>query len=225
MARWSKSATTLLGGTDNNIVFGETITGTDQYYDVLFSENSGITAYSVNQDKTFTVSSSDLLSVGQKITFVNDTSIYTITELSGNQIVLDQQPKIDCSSGCGNEIQFLVDLTDSTFEFKLTPRTATLEDGRNGIEIKSITPVDPTKTITGIVLTDVPGFSLENGQVRLLLTNEILEPVILPLTYSTTQSILLTGYYSVTENAIDPMPAITRKQRVCLKLVTDGFIV
>jgi hypothetical protein len=228
--RFSKSALAILGGVDRNVLLDEKLSGEDISYDLLFTYNTDVQVLEVNTvNNQLRLSSVDLFAVNDSITFGSGNQLHTITEINSadKKVTLDSLPKDISNLPC---VSIPYDLSNADFEFKLTPRVAELEDGRQGVDIVSISTVDPTKTITGNVITSVPTFSLAKGQLRLFVPESAISASVTPIVeqpdYNTDTSVLLTGFYSVKLTAPDAVtPRRTIKQRIAIILRTDGVVV
>ena len=226
MSRWSNSALVLLGGTDRNIVLTESLLGEDIQLDVMFTAPTPtkVTRISRDENKIYVSDHIDLFQAGQKIGFSckHDTSLYTIQEVNetDNSIKLVEPVPLTIQA---ETIEFPIDLTDYTLDFKVIPRKAVVVDGRNGLDIESISAITPGATAIGTVITS-PSERLD-GRMKLHIPAATINAAVQPFTLDTDEVIMLTGYYSITSPVVGTNPASTKKQRITIVTRTDGVTI
>ena len=222
MARWTNASLVTLGGVDKNVIIDELTYGENQFWDTTFSYPNGLKIQSVSGLILTVTGDTSVVAVNGKILVTGTTSYLTITAIAGQTITVDR--------AIGNSfnnytLESPLDLTGCTLEFKFAPRVATVVDGRNGLDITAIADVE-SPTVTGSVLTTVPGKLLTLGQVRLSLTATqigVIEPI---PELDNDQVLMLTGYFSVTMPSSDGVtPQQIKIQRMAISLITDGIVV
>jgi hypothetical protein len=222
--RWSQASLAKLGGAEN-IVIKELLFGEDFYADINFTTDSDTTVGLVNHtNKTIVVHGNyDIFSVGDYISFSCSNTLYQILDIKDNVFTLDSLPTHSITS---HRVELPRDLTGALFEFKLRKRTAIVQDTRQGIDIVSMTAIDPAIEITADVLTDIIGKSLVNGQIRVSLPEERISDLVIPTSDPETgEVVMLTGYLQVTLPVTGNEPSQKLKTRYCIVYRTDGFIV
>lgn len=223
MARWSNATLVALGGFDKNVIIDELLYGEDNYYDISFltpiqrtvTTSSGTTV-------NFSGGDNSVFAVGDLVSFGNDSKLYEIATVNTSSIVLTATPQTTPASG--DDIQSPIDLASATFQFRLLEQSATInDDTRSGVDISNIVPIAGKEVINldNNIVTNVPGLSLELGQLRVLINAANLTdvPVI-----DTTSPPFYTGYIGVTLPQVDvSTPAQTKKQRICFIVRSDGL--
>jgi hypothetical protein len=226
MSRWSNSALVLLGGTDRNIVLTESLLGEDVQLDVMFTAPtpSIVTRIERATNKIYVSDHIDLFQAGQKIGFSckHDTSLYTIQAVNtlDNSLTLVEPVPMTIQS---DTIEFPIDLTNYTLDFKVIPRKATVVDGRNGLDIESIDAITPGAVAIGTVITSLS--ERLDGRMKLHIPAATINTAVQPFTLDTDEVIMLTGYYSITSPVVDATPASTKKQRITIVTRTDGVTI
>ena len=212
----------MLGGIDSNIVMDQMIYSENNFWDVTFSHQNGLKIQSVSGMVITVTGDTSVVSVGSKILVTGTTQYLTITAISGQLITVNQEIG---NSFTNRTLESPLDLTGATLAFKFAPRIATVVDSRNGLDITAMEEVD-SPTVTGTVITNVPGKLLTLGQVRLSLTATQIG-VITPIPeLADDQVLLLTGYFSVTMPSPDGItPEQVKLQRMCIQLITNGIVV
>lgn len=222
MARWTNSSLVTLGGVDKNIVLDEMIYGESNFWDLTMSYPNGLKIQTVSGLVLTVTGDTSIVSVGNKILVTGTTSYLTIASISGQTITVDRAIG---NSFNNRTLESPLNLTGCTLAFKFAPRIATVVDGRNGLDITAIADVE-SPTVTGSVLTTVPGKLLTLGQVRLSLTATqigVIEPI---PELDNDQVLMLTGYFSVTMPSSDGVtPQQVKLQRMAITLITDGIVV
>ena len=220
--RWTNASLVTLGGVDKNVIIDELTYGESQFWDTTFSYPNGLRIQTVSGQVITVTGDTSVVTVNSKILITGTTQYLTITSIAGQLITVN--------SAIGNSynnrtLESPLDLTGCTLEFKFAPRIATVIDGRNGLDITAMADVE-SPTVTGSVLTTVPGKLLTLGQVRLSLTATqigVIEPI---PELDTDQVLMLTGYFSVTMPSSDGVtPQQVKKQRMAITLITDGIVV
>ena len=222
MARWTNASLVQLGGVDKNVLIDELTYGENNFWDVTFSYPNGLKIQTVSGSVITVTGDTSVVAVNGKILITGTTTYLTITAIAGQLITVSQAIG---NSYNNRTLESPLDLTNSTLEFKFAPRIATVVDGRNGLDITSIADVE-SPTVTGSVLTNVPGKLLTLGQVRLSLTATqigVIEPI---PELDDDQVLMLTGYFAITMPSPDGItPQQIKKQRMAISLITDGLVV
>ena len=221
MARWTNESLKKLSGTDRNIVIDEILYGESKFIDVTYLAPTNIKVMSLGTKSVTLIGDLSILAVDDYVNVTCGTELYKITQidLDNNVITLDGQP-----TSINEYLYFPIDLTNCVNEFKLAARKATVEDTRVGLDITAIEFLEPTPVVTGTVITDVPGKSLTNGQVRLSLSSSQLEALEPLPELDDNECLMLTGFFSYKEPAVGSTPEQTKKQRICFVIRTDGVI-
>lgn len=222
MARWTNASLVQLGGVDKNVLIDELTYGENNFWDVTFSYPNGLKIQTVSGSVITVTGDTSVVAVNGKILVTGTTTYLTITAIAGQLITVNQAIG---NSFNNRTLESPLDLTGCTLEFKFAPRVATVVDGRNGLDITAIADVE-SPTVTGSVLTTVPGKLLTLGQVRLSLTATqigVIEPI---PELDNDQVLMLTGYFSVTMPSSDGVtPQQVKKQRMAISLITDGIVI
>jgi hypothetical protein len=226
MARWSNASLVKLGGTDRNVIIDEILYGEGAYWDVQFNAPTNNRVVGVNsQSNQIRISGDPTIHVvGDFISFTCNSTLYEIVAVQSDIITVNQPVSSELT---GEYVQLPIDITNSQVLFRLTQRIATVVDGRNGLDIVDIKPIVGAPEVIGDVSVTVPGQLQTRGEARLILAATDIVGSITPLPeLDNDQVIMLTGYFSVTNQATDPStPAQTKKQRFCVVIRTDGIVV
>jgi hypothetical protein len=222
MARWSNATLVALGGFDKNVIIDELLLGEDNYYDITFLTDLQRTVSGVASNViTFSGGNNSPFQVDQYVSFGNNSDLFKIIAVGTNTITLYSTPSVGPLSG--DAIQSPIDLSTSTFQFRLLEHTATInDDTRAGVDISNITPKAGATLLnldTNIV-TDVTGKSLTNGQIRAFINaNDLVDNPII----DTTTPPFYTGYIGVTLPSYGTgTPQQVKKQRICFIVRADG---
>lgn len=222
MARWSNATLVALGGFDKNVIIDELLWGEDNYYDITYLADTQRTiATIVGTTVTFRGGDNLVFQPYNYVSFGNSSELYEILTVGDSSFTIDRTPPVLPSSG--DAIQSPINLTQAEFQFRLLEHTATInDDTRQGVDLSNITPKAGAQVLNldGNVLTNVPGKSLELGQIRVIIHgNDLVDN---PLIDSTTPP-LYTGYIGVVLAGPDGVtPSQVKKQRICFILRADG---
>lgn len=240
MARWSKATLVALGGFEKNVIIDELLFGEDNYYDITFLSDTLRTVVSFNSATnvvTFQGGDNTVFTVGDYVSFGDNSSLYLITNVGSTTITLAATPYPAPTNG--QSIQVPINLTTATFQFRMRQQSADINDdpgNRDGATISNITPyvisTNPTVYAQEIdldanVKTNVPSLSLALGQIRVLVNGGDLKPAPneseIPPVLDTTTPCFYTGFIAVNLPAPDGVtPVQTKKQRICFVVRSDG---
>lgn len=223
MARWANSTLVALGGFDKNVIIDELLIGEDNYYDITFLADTQRVVVGISTNiVTFRGGDNSLFTVGKKVSFGNSSTLYTILSKTANTITINQQPYVTPVNG--DPIQIPIDLTGSSFEFRLLQHSADVnDDSREGVKIENIQafPGATTKVLDSNVVTTVPSYSLVDGQVRVLINDTDLTDT---QNLDTISPPLYLGYLGVNLPGPDSVtPVQTKKQRMAFIVRSDGL--
>ena len=224
MARWANSTLVALGGFDKNVIIDELLIGEDNYYDITFLADTQRTVVSISGAiVTFRGGDNSLFTVGKSVSFgKTSAALYTILSKTANTITLNQIPYVTPVNG--DPIQIPIDLTGATFEFRLLQHSADIsDDSREGVKIENIQafPGATTKVLDSNVITNVPSYSLVDGQVRVLINDTDLTDTV---GLDSVSPPLYLGYLGVNLPGPDvTTPIQTKKQRMAFIVRSDGL--
>lgn len=223
MARWANSTLVALGGFDKNVIIDELLIGEDNYYDITFLADSGrLVQNASGAIITFKNGDNAIFTVGDSVSFGNNSTLYTIISKTTNTFTLNQAPLI--TPVVNDPIQKPIDLTAATFQFRLLEHTADVnDDTRAGVEISNIVAKAGAqiKILDSNVVTTVPSQSLALGQIRLVINDTDLTDTV---GLDSNSPPLYLGYLGVTFPAVDvATPQQTKKQRIAFIVRSDGL--
>ena len=217
MPALSRSTLVQLVGFSSNVVASEIIGSSTWTSDVVFAKSIGRTVASLaGAVITFAGGDNSVFTLGQFLTFDDDTNLYQITVIGTTTVTVASAPSTKIA---GDDIKqsFALDPA-TTFSLRATEYTTSgVTEARGTLDLGTVAPKMPPNNL--ILDTSVVIIDLTKSWVRLTLPSSAFVSSIPPLgdTPAGSTYIIFAGFLSITQpaNALTPTtnPASTEIQR------------